>query len=170
MTKIREILQLILAFLLVALIFQLVFLSVNVKGKSMEPTYIEGERSIMVRKSKINKVDRYNVVVIKREIKETNTSRIVKRVFGMPNETIEIKNKKIYINGKEIEDKIDTSNIKMDDMAPVLLGDDEYFVLGDNRENSSDSRDPRIGVIKDREIEAVHGFIYWPINKVGTMK
>ena len=108
-------------------IFNLFFSIAFVIGDSMYPTYHDGQFLLTARKYTI---ERFDVVTIsKGEI-------IVKRVIGMPNETIKYENNVLYINGEEV---IDPYNTTTEDFE-VTLGPNEYFVMGDNRQDSKDSR------------------------------
>ena len=108
----------------------------------MEPTLKDKKITIM---KKFDLKLNYNDIIVARK----NGKIIIKRLVGLPNDTIEIK-EYIYVNGKQFDDKYTPSG----DMEnkKVVLSEDEYFVLGDNRENSVDSRFSEIGVIKNKEI------------------
>ena len=94
----------------------------------------------------------------------------VKRIYGLPGETVQIKGKDIYINNQIIEDKY--AKNAMDDAGiaeePLKLGEDEYFVLGDNRRVSKDSRDSEVGPVKKENIAGHVVFRIWPLSKFGT--
>ena len=83
----------------------------------------------------------------------------------MPNDTVEIKNGKIYVNDEEIEEEYAYGQTS--DYDKITLGDDEYFILGDNRPISKDSR--YFGPVKKDEIIGKVIFRLWPINKFGTI-
>lgn len=135
---------------LVALIFALyVLFAISyafgiVDGNSMNPTLNNGDVFMYSRDSSVNRMD---IVAIK--FKSTGET-IVKRIIGLPMEVIRFKDGAIYVNGNKLDDVIDVFT------APGLLGDcivlgpNEYFVIGDNRENSVDSRS--FGAIKREEI------------------
>lgn len=82
----------------------------------------------------------------------------IKRVIGLPGETIQLKGSDIYINGEKLEENYGKDPIEEDGIAavPIVLGEDEYFVLGDNRGNSTDSRE--IGPVKTKNIA---GKVVW---------
>ncbi|MDH6604090.1 signal peptidase I [Bacilli bacterium PM5-9] len=166
---IREIIELVVIFVVMLFIFNFILMSVKVNGTSMVPTYQNGDRGIMVRSLPFNKPDYDKVVVIDyKDIINEDEELIVKRIFAMPNDTFEIKGNKVYVNGKEVEDKHRASDAKMQDYPLTRLGSDEIFVLGDNRNVSKDSR--TIGPVKLKSIKAVNGVIFWPLNKIGFMK
>lgn len=79
---------------------------------------------------------------------------LIKRIIGLPGEIVEIKNNKIYINGNVIEDyvKAVTSDFSLSEIGYQKIPEDHYFVLGDNRTNSMDSRDYRVGLIHKKDI------------------
>ncbi|MDY5846053.1 MAG: signal peptidase I [Bariatricus sp.] len=85
----------------------------------------------------------------------------IKRIIGLPGETVLIEDGKIYIDGKELEEEYETTEILDPGLASeeITLAGDEFFVLGDNRESSNDSRMPEIGNVKRSEIEGKAWFI-----------
>ena len=93
---------------------------------------------------------RFDVVVFEREDKKPN----VKRVIGLPGETVQIKNGQIYIDDKPLEADKGLGQVSLAGLAenPVVLDEDEYFLLGDNRDSSEDSRFVKIGNVKRRQI------------------
>lgn len=137
---------------------------VVVAGSSMYPTLQDGEvgLSSLIDKS----VERFDIVVVWAENKY-----IVKRVVGLPGETISCKDETIYIDGKAIEeDFLDESYTSQfedftSDFEEVTLGNDEYFLLGDNRNDSKDSR--YYGAFKKDDIKSVGFFGLWPLNDFG---
>lgn len=150
------------------LIFQFVLMSVRVSGISMEPTYLDGERGIMLRTSSLNKPKIGDVVVVDgKNAYGIDEGLVVKRVFAMGKDKVAIKNNKIYVNGKVVPDPYLDKDYKMDDMDEIQLLDDEIFILGDNRKVSLDSR--AVGPIKLSDVKAVHGLMFWPLNKIGIM-
>lgn len=122
------------------LIFRRIFVTTLVSGKSMEPNFKENQIVMM---HIFLDLDRFDCVMIKSE------KQLFKRVIGLPGETVEYKDNKLYINGVEIEDKYaqgKTENFK------VILAENEYFCMGDNREISKDSR--ALGPFKREQIKA----------------
>jgi len=96
------------------------------------------------------------------------TKFLIKRVIGLPGEYIEIINNEIYINNEIIKDYVKNFNIKdfkLEDLGYDKIPEDMYFVLGDNRENSLDSRDSRVGLIKKEDIIGKKLVRIWPLFK-----
>jgi signal peptidase I len=138
-----------------------------VSGESMENTLHNGE-SLLVNKIAYEP-SRYDIVVFYPLGREED-EYYVKRIYGLPGETVQIKGKDIYINNQIIEDKY--AKNAMDDAGiaeePLKLGEDEYFVLGDNRRVSKDSRDSEVGPVKKENIAGHVVFRIWPLSKFGT--
>ncbi len=108
-----------------------------VVGSSMEPTLSNGDLII----AQITKnPERYDIIILEEDMGEH--PYLIKRVIGLPGETIQISNNTIYINGKPIADpiKVEMENYGLAN-EPIVLDDNEYFVLGDNRNDSYDSRE-----------------------------
>lgn len=101
----------------------------RVSGNSMSPTLKNGELGLALKHSDIN---RFDIVIVRH-----NDKYLIKRVVGMPEETIEYKNDILYVNGKIVAET--HANGTTNDFK-ITLGKDEYWCLGDNRENSVDSR------------------------------
>lgn len=111
---------------------------------------------------KTNNINRFDIVVLKNN---TDGDKIIKRVIGLPGEKIEYKDNKLYINGEEIEDNFKT-NETTDFTAETK--ENEYFVLGDNRELSKDSR--YLGNFKKENIIGKVDFRFYPFDKLGLVE
>ena len=141
----------------VFLAFVLVFsigMRTSVIGDSMEPALHNGQEILMNRiLYRISRPDRGDVVVFLPNGSQ-NSHLYVKRVIGLPGETVQIREGSVYIDGmlleeSELFDKIIDPGIAQNE---ILLGNDEYFVLGDNRNSSEDSRSGNIGAVKKDNI------------------
>jgi len=151
-------------FIFVVLIIAIYVIGLQqVVGDSMNPTLMNQDVVI------IDKLT-YKFIPLKRgdiiSFYYDDTKYLVKRIVGLPGESLEIKNNKIYIDGKAINDYVE--NIKMNDFKLDELGYDVipknmYFVMGDNRENSLDSRDSRVGLVPKEAIIGKSFIRLWPI-------
>ena len=126
----------------------------SVSGSSMEPTLHHGDQLILDKLSyHFSEPERFDIIVFPFQYEEK--TYYVKRIIGLPGETVQIDlSGNIYINGEILEEDYGLEPINFPGLAqePITLGEDEYFVLGDNRNNSSDSRDPSVGNIKRDDI------------------
>ena len=131
----------------------------RVSGPSMFPTLKDGDILLM---NKISKdYDRMDIVVVRK-----NYKLLIKRIVALPGEEIEIKDNNIYINGEQIEDVVDCVTLPGIAENGIKLKENEYFVLGDNRENSADSRNEAIGVVKKSEIMGEPFWSMFPFGKL----
>ena len=125
-------------------------------GQSMEPTMASGDRILTNRLIyRLTSPKRGDVIVF-RPNGNVNSHYYMKRVVGLPGETIQVIDGFIYINGEVLVEEIKFDKIKYAGVAEdkITLGSDEYFVLGDNRNASEDSRNAEIGNIRKKDIEA----------------
>lgn len=166
---IKEVSSYLLIILSVILIRIFIFDPVRVDGPSMDTTLTNGQILILNKfVYKKSDIKRYDIVVIKMDDK-----KIIKRVIGLPNETIEIKDNKVYANGEELDNSFastKTDDFDMSDIGLIKVPGDSYFVLGDNREVSLDSRYPEVGTIKKERILGKAIFRIWPFKKFGKVK
>ena len=160
MKVIKEVIPYIVIVVVVVLIRTFIITPVRVGGDSMKNTLKNGDILLLYKLSSIN---RFDIIVLD---EEKDNEKIIKRVIGMPGETVAIKKGKIYINDKVIDDEYAYGETS--DFDKVTLRDDEYFILGDNRLISKDSR--YFGPIKDNEIKGKIVFRLFPFTKIGTVQ
>lgn len=156
------------AFCIMVLLNMFVFNLSMVKGESMQPTLEESERLF------INKMvyrfadpDRGDVIVLKDPSNGPDKKEfLVKRIVGLPGDTVEVKGHILYVNGEAQEETYTDVPIEDPDFAPVTLEEGRYFVMGDNRHHrkSKDSRE--FGSVKQSDIVGRAEFILWPLSKV----
>ena len=144
----------------------------SVSGSSMEPTLSNNDQLILDKISyRFSEPQRFDIIVFPFQYAEKTF--YVKRIIGLPGETVQIDLQgNIYINGQILDEDYGKETINFAGLAvePITLGDDEYFVMGDNRNNSSDSRDPSVGNIRRSNIIGKAWVRIWPLNKFGVLK
>lgn len=144
----------------------------QVMGSSMEPKLSEEDNLIVDKISyRFHDPERFDIIVFPYRY-EVNTFYI-KRIIGLPGETVRIDDDgNILINGEVLAEGYGKEVIRNPGRAyeEILLGDNEYFVMGDNRNNSTDSRDPSVGNITREEIVGRAWLRIWPFNKFGLIK
>lgn len=160
---IKQLIPYIVIIIVVVLIRSFVVTPVIVVGDSMKPTLNEGQILILNKLDyHFNEIERYDIVVIK-----VGKSEIIKRVIGLPGETIEYRNNILYIDGHEEtnEYNFDTEDFTLKSICNCdKIPEDKYLVLGDNRQVSSDSR--IIGLIDKKDIQGTTQISIWPIKKI----
>lgn len=161
----------ILAIVFLALLFlvpRFVFSRTIVYQESMEDTLMEGDNLFVEKVSRyFTNPKRFDIVIVKIEGEE----HYVKRVIGLPGETVQIVEGEFAINGEKLTEHYGKEPISDPGIAgePVVLGEDEFFVVGDNREVSQDSRSESIGPVSKKQIEGRVLFRVWPLNKFGVV-
>lgn len=153
MRFIKEVLPYIVILLVVILIRTYIITPVIVNGESMSPTLKNNELLLLKKYDK--KIERFDIVVFK-----YNDSRLIKRVIGLPGDKVEYKDGKLYINDEEMVDPF--SNITKDFKYIGVVSENSYFVLGDNRNDSVDSR--MIGSVTKDMLLGSTDFSIWPIK------
>lgn len=144
----------------------------RVIGSSMETTLSDGDNLIVDKISyRFHDPSRYDIIVFPYKYEEN--TYYIKRIIGLPGETVQVVDGYVYINGELLESDIygaevmEASGIAAE---PITLGADEYFVLGDNRNHSSDSRDPSVGVLNREDLMGRAWVRIYPFNKMGVIK
>ena len=144
----------------------------SVVGQSMSETLENGDQ-ILVNRFMYKVIGpKANDVIVFLPNGNEKSHYYVKRVIGVPGDAVQIKNGRIYVNGTEFTEKVDVASIEDAGLAAdaVTLGDDEYFVLGDNRNNSEDSRYANIGNIKREYIIGKAWFVISTGDRFGFIK
>lgn len=153
----KELVPYIVILVVVVLIRTFIVTPIIVDGDSMSPTLTDGEMMLL---NKLGSIERNDIVVINNE-----EGYIIKRVIALPGESIECRDGVIYINDEKYDDNFAS---KTDDFVKQFLNDDEYFVMGDNRLVSMDSR--VFGAVPKEEILGTTNFVIYPFNKFGKIK
>lgn len=159
--------------LLVYFVVSYVGRRIKVEGSSMEPLLYQGDHLIVDKLTyRFEKPERFDVIVASLTCQKNIL--FVKRIIGLPGETVWISNEGfIYIDGELLQETYGLEKIQSDKTglasSPVQLSENEYFVLGDNRNNSLDSRDPAVGIVSG---DAIIGKIWlriFPFTRFGVV-
>ena len=162
----RELLESVIPALVIVLVVN-VFLAqaTRVEGQSMEPNLHNNERLIIEKISyRFVEPKRGDVIVLRRPGRSTEP--LIKRVVGLPGETVETRNGRVYINGKVLDEPY-LNQQTWGDMPPRLVPEEHVFVLGDNRRASNDSR--AFGTVAYDDIVGRAWLRYWPPHDAGLM-
>ncbi|MBQ3021202.1 MAG: signal peptidase I [Bacilli bacterium] len=160
--KIKEYIPYLVIVIVVIVIRTYFFTPIKVNGESMMNTLYDKDTMILNKIGmKFSELKRFDIVVIK-----VNNNYIIKRIIGLPGETIEYKNGKLYINGKVFKDPYYKDNT--DDFIKVEVPNGYYFVMGDNRSDSLDSR--IIGPINKDDIKGTTNLVIFPFKNMGIVK
>lgn len=162
----------IVCFIVVFLITRFVVKPVQVDGDSMYPTLVDEEIGFVnIFSAQHFGIERYDVVVVQNEVTQDPW---VKRVIGMPNDTIYAKDDVVYVNGEPLDEPyLDNSYAESirsqgrnftEDFGPITLGDDEYFLMGDNRIVSYDSR--KVGAFHIDDIIGKDVYVLYPFSQI----
>ena len=160
---IKEIIPYIIIIIVVLFIRTFVVTPVRVDGVSMEKTLKDNDILIL---NKLDKnYDRFDVVVF-----NYNNEKLIKRIIGLPGESVNYKNGKLYIDNKEVKDDLSntTGDFKLINLGHTIIPDDKYFLLGDNRNHSLDSR--LIGLVDKSSIEGTVSLRIFPFTKISFVK
>lgn len=143
----------------------------HVNGDSMNVTLEDGDNLIVDKLSyRFKDPERFDIIVFPYQYQEK--TYYIKRIIGMPGESVQIIDGMVYIDGEMLDETYGKEVMEYAGVASetIELGEDEYFVLGDNRNNSSDSRDPSVGNIHEDQIIGKAFLRIWPLNKFGILK
>ena len=163
--KIKPLLPYIIIIAVVLFIKAFIVTPIKVNGESMYPTLEEGDIMILNKTAYyFNKPKRFDIVVV-----DMPDEYLIKRVIGLPGEQIEYKDNTLYVDGKKVKENFEHG--KTDDFNIKKLGSDTvpegyYLVMGDNRENSLDSRE--LGFMKEEQLLGRTSLIILPFNRIGS--
>lgn len=166
--KIKERIKIIVTAIVIAVTVSIFVQPVLVDGSSMFPT-LRDKDYLIVNKFmyKLDEPEREDIIVAKSKLLDENNKnkKIVKRIIGLSNDHVVIKDGYVYVNDKKLEEEYLDDFYTMGNID-IIVPNDEIFVLGDNRSNSRDSRDSSIGTIEISDIIGKVAIRILPINKV----
>lgn len=168
MGKFKELLSYIVIIVVVVLFRTFIATPVIVDGDSMLPNLKDNQVMILYKLPK--ELKRFDIVVVEHKV-QGQKENLVKRIIGLPGEDVEYKNNKLYINDKEVEEDFiddETNDFNLASIGYLEIPEDYYFVVGDNRGDSLDSR--ILGLIPRDEIEGKIVFSLFPFNTFGIVK
>lgn len=168
MGKVKELLSYIVIIVVVVLFRTFIATPVIVDGDSMLPNLKDNQVMILYKLPK--ELKRFDIVVVEHKV-QGQKENLVKRIIGLPGEDVEYKNNKLYINDKEVEEEFivcETNDFNLASLGYLEIPEDYYFVVGDNRGDSLDSR--ILGLIPRDEIEGKIVFSLFPFNTFGIVK
>jgi len=158
--------SILIAVVLAVLIRVFVLAPFFIPSGSMIPTLLEGDRIIVSKITyRFTEPQRGDIVVFKYP-KDTSKD-YVKRLIGLSGETVALKNNQLYINGQAMPESYLPAGVHFSDYGPEQVPEGEYFMLGDNRQNSEDSR--YWGSMPRKNVIGKALFIYWPLNRIGIL-
>lgn len=169
---IKDSLKYIITFILILIIVIYVISLQQVLGTSMDPNLKNNDIVLLSKLSyKIHDIKRKDII----SFSHTDSKYLVKRVLGLPGETVQIKDNKLYINNQVLEEDYISKDIYMNDFDLTEIGYDKipenmYFVLGDNRNQSTDSRSQTVGLVNEKNILGKVFIRIWPLNKFKLIK
>lgn len=144
----------------------------RVSGSSMETTLSDGDNLIVDKLSyRFQDPKRFDIVVFPYKYEEN--TYYIKRIIGLPGDTVQVKDGYTYINGELLESDIYGAEVMIEAgtaSEPITLGEEEYFVLGDNRNHSLDSRDPSVGILKREDLIGRAWVRIYPFDKMGVIR
>ena len=143
----------------------------EVNGSSMEPTLSNNDNLIVDKISyRFREPERFEIVVFPYQYEEN--TYYIKRIIGLPGETVQVADGIVYINGEPLDENYGNEPMENAGIAgePITLGSDEYFVLRENRNHSSDSRDATVGVLKREDLLGRAWIRIWPLDEFGVIR
>ena len=172
----REILSTSVYILTVLLITYLIIKYVGVRTEVIEPSMqptLQSEDNLIVEKLsyRFGDPERFDVIVFPFQYAER--TYYIKRIIGLPGETIQVKEGEVYVNGELLGEHYGIEKIEAGKEGiaeePITLGEEEYFVMGDNRNHSSDSRDPSVGILTKDDLIGRAWVRIWPFDSIGVI-
>ena len=154
----------------VVFVEQVIVINARIPSPSMENTIMTGDQIFGNRLAYVKSdPQRYDIVVFPYQYQDN--TYYIKRIIGLPGETVQILSGMVYIDGMRLDEHYGNEIMENPGIAeePLTLGEDEYFVLGDNRNNSSDSRASDVGLIHRKDLIGRAWIRVWPLSQIGVI-
>lgn len=169
MEFIKDMLKYVIIIVIIVLIRIYIIATAEVVGDSMEPNLHSGNMLVTEKVTTYaGTLSRFDVIAFK----HSNPNYLIKRIIGLPGEKVNYSSGKLYINDKEVKEpfsiKGTTGDFSLSELKYDIIPKDMYFVMGDNRENSLDSR--KIGLVSKKKILGRAMFVGWPIKEIKFVK
>lgn len=147
----------------------------GVYGESMEPSFKQNDYLLIHKQAYAgdSQPERGDVVVFQSKLRDENRGllkKLIKRVVGVPGDIVEVREGKVYINGEELKERYVKDGITNGDVGPVIVPEDNYFCMGDNRLHSTDSRFLEVGFVEKDKIIGKVVFRVYPFSKFGMIE
>ncbi len=152
--------------IVLALLFRMfIFEHFLVDGQSMYPTLRDSERIIVNKLTyRFHEPDYHDIIVFRYR----DDRDFIKRIVAMEGDTVQIKDNQLYLNGKVLKEPYLEEN-SVNDYGPVTVPENHYFVLGDNRANSRDSRYEDVGFVAYEDLKGQAYLVFWPIDELRVL-
>ena len=144
-----------------------------VMGRSMEGTLYDKDYIFMSKQAYLMKdIERGDIIVFKIDVPGDDEAEVnyIKRVIGIPGDTVSIEDGEVFVNGEKLVESYINSDSTLGHITDLVIPEEKYFVLGDNRHYSSDSRDPVVGLIDEERIMGKAVFRLYPFSEIGGIK
>lgn len=162
---IKELIPYVVILLFVIVLRTYIVTPIKVNGSSMDPTLNGGEIMLLTKYDK-DDLKRYDIVIVNVDRIDGINEDVIKRIIALPGETVSCEKGQLFLNGKKYTDEYGEGYTN--DFETVKLGKDEYFILGDNRDDSYDSSE--LGAVKKSQIKGHAKLVIFPFGKFGNVE
>lgn len=158
-------------FVIMSLVNIFIFSISTVNGQSMQPTLWQGEKLIVNKISLMFVSPKHGDIVVLNDPSTGPDKKeyLVKRVIGIPGDIVEVKEHKLYVNGKVVDEPYIDTEIQDPDFAALTVEPGRYFVMGDNRHESASKDSRYFGSVSEEDIVGRADFIFWPLSKLNKL-
>lgn len=174
----------ILTALVIYFVVQFFFMTTTVYSISMFDTLVEGDRLVLQKMGDVERGDivsfETDMMLMERDLEKLNViqrimakihpnKNLIKRVIALPGDTVELSGGRVWVNG-HLLDETYVHTVAPETMGPIVIPEGQYFMMGDNRLHSQDSRSTRVGFISESAIQGKAIFRFWPMDRIGALE